>query len=76
MKILQEQSPKIVRMSAVALSAAVMAVAWAILDEYTSLLTPAVIVSSITSLVMLVAQFVDVRALRGGADVFTGEPGE
>ncbi len=78
MKILQtaQENPKIVRMSAVALSAAVMAVLWAIVDEYTSIGTPAVIVSSVTSLVMLVAQFVDVRAIGRGEDVFHGEPPE
>ena len=61
-------------MSAVALAAAVMAVLWAIVDEFTTFGVSAVIVSAVTSLVMLVAQFVDVKAKLGGAEVFEGEP--
>ena len=60
---------KTVRLSAVALSAAVMAVIWAILDEVFIYQPAAVIISSITSLVMLVAQFVDVKAKAAGAEV-------
>ena len=63
-------------MSAVALSGAVMAVVWALIDEYTDLGAPAVIVSSVTSLVMLVAQFTDVKRKAEGVEVFEGEPGE
>ena len=66
--------PKAVRMSAVALSAAVMAVLWAIIHEVSTGAMNPVIVSSITSLVMLVAQFVDVKAKAAGAEVFEGEP--
>jgi hypothetical protein len=61
-------------MSAVALSAAVMAVLWVIIDEYTDLYTPAIVVSSVTSLVMLFAQMVDVKARLSGAEVI--DPGE
>ena len=61
-------------MSAVALAAAVMAVLWALVDEFTTFGVSAVIVSAVTSLVMLVAQFVDVKAKLGGAEVFEGEP--
>ena len=56
-------------MSAVALSAAVMAVVWAIGDALTAAALPSVIVSSVTSLVMLVAQMVDVKARLGGVEV-------
>lgn len=73
MKILPEaldQVPaKAIRMSAVALSAAVMAVVWIVLDEYSNLDPPAVLVSAVTSLVMLVAQFTDVKAKAEGAEV-------
>ena len=68
-QLIQNQSPKIVRLSRVALAAGVMAVIWIILDEYTDLLVPAVLVSAITSLVMLVAQFLDVKAKSEGAEV-------
>ena len=71
---LNEVNPKAVRMSAVALSAAVMAVVWVVLDEYTDLYTPAVLVSAVTSLVMLVAQFLDIKAKRQGTEVI--DPGE
>ena len=73
MKILPEaldQVPaKAIRMSAVALSAAVMAVVWIVIDEYTSIDPPAVLVSAVTSLVMLLAQFTDVKARHDGAEV-------
>lgn len=65
--------PKILRMSAVALSAAVMGVIWAFADALISAQIPAIVVSSVTALVMLIAQFVDVRAKAGGAEVFHGE---
>ena len=74
MKQLSSLPPKAVRMSAVALAAAVMAVLWALVDEFTTFGVSAVIVSAVTSLVMLVAQFVDVKAKLGGAEVFEGEP--
>ena len=72
--IIASQSPKALRMSAVALSAAVMAVVWGIFDELSSGGTNPVIVSSITALVMLVAQFIDVKAKKDGSEVFEGEP--
>ena len=71
---LSNVSSRTVRMSAVGLSAAVMAVVWAIGDALTAAALPSVIVSSVTSLVMLVAQFSDVKARLGGAEVI--EPGE
>ncbi len=55
-------SAKSVRMSKVALSAGVMAVVWLLLDEYTDVYISAALVSAVTSLVMLVAQFYDFRA--------------
>ncbi len=55
-------SAKSVRLSAVALSAAVMAIVWILIDEYTLWFIPAVLVSAVTSLVMLIAQFIDFRA--------------
>ena len=77
MKILPEAleavPAKAIRMSAVALSAAVMAVVWIIIDEYTSIDPPAVLVSAVTSLVMLLAQFTDVKAKAEGAEVI--DPG-
>jgi hypothetical protein len=73
MKQLQETfaavPAKTIRMSAVGLAAGVMGVVWALIDEYTALGAPAVVVSAVTSLVMLVAQFVDVRAKEQGAEV-------
>ena len=62
-------APKTVRISIVALAAAVMAVVWAIVDEISMGGANPVIVSSITSLVMLVAQFIDVRAKSAGVEV-------
>ena len=62
-------SAKNVRLSAVALSAAIMAVVWVVLDTYTYWFIPAVLVSAVTSLVMLLAQFMDFRA----GEVFKGE---
>ena len=64
---------KTVRLSVVAFAAAVMAVIWAIVDEISMGGANPVIVSSITSLVMLIAQFIDVRAKAGGADVYEGQ---
>ena len=61
-------------MSAVALSAAVMAVIWAVIDEFIGVGFSPIVVSSITSLVMLIAQFVDVKAKTDGSEVFEGEP--
>ncbi len=55
-------SAKSVRMSKVALSAGVMAVVWLLLDEYTDVYISAALVSAVTSLVMLVAQFYDFKA--------------
>ncbi len=63
-------SAKSVRLSAVALSAAVMAVIWVVIDTYTFWFVPAVLVSAVTSLVMLIAQFMDFKA----GIVFKGKP--
>ena len=71
---LSQLPPKAVRMSKVALSAAVMAVVWAIVDEFTSVGFSPIVVSSITSLVMLLAQFYDYKAKVEGVEVFEGEP--
>ena len=69
-------SPKVLRLSVVALAAAVMAVVWAILDEISGGNFNPVIVSSVTSLVMLVAQFIDWKRKQEGADIFTPEDGD
>ncbi len=53
---------KSVRLSAVAFSAAVMAVVWLLIDTYTYWFVPAALVSAVTSLIMLVAQFLDFKA--------------
>jgi len=71
---LSSLQPKTVRMSKVALAAAVMAVVWALVDEFANQAFSPIIVSSITSLVMLLAQFADFRAKHEGAEVFEGEP--
>ncbi len=68
-KVTAGMSAKSVRLSAVALSAAIMAVVWVVLDTYTLWFIPAVLVSAVTSLVMLLAQFMDFRA----GEVFKGE---
>ncbi len=70
-KVTAGMSAKSVRLSAVALSAAIMAVVWVVLDTYTLWFIPAVLVSAVTSLVMLVAQFMDFRA----GEVFGGDDG-
>ena len=73
MAILQKiapDTPKAKRLSTVALSGAILAVVWAIVDEYSDLGAPAVIVSAITSLVMLVAGFYDFK--HADAESFTG----
>ena len=74
--VIKNMTPKTVRMSRVALSAAVMAVAWAIIDELAKVAISPIIVSSITALVMLIAQFLDFKARAGGDEVFEGEPDE
>ena len=66
-------SAKGVRMSKVALSAAVMAVIWLTLDEFTDLYLSAAWVSGVTSLVMLVAQFSDFKAKTEGEIVYKPE---
>ncbi len=72
-KIAPPSTPKAKRLSSVALAGAILAVIWAIVDEFTAFGVSAVIVSAITSLVMLMAGFYDFRA---GDDVetFAGEP--
>ena len=64
-------TPKAKRLSSVALAGAILAVVWAIVDEYTNLGAPAVIVSAVTSLVMLVAGFYDFK--HASDDSFSGE---
>ena len=54
-------SAKQKRLSSVALSAAVLAVVWAIVDEFTAGTMSPVIVSAVTSLVMLLAGFYDFK---------------
>ena len=68
-QLIKSQSPKVLRLSRVALAAGVMAVMWILIDEYTDLFPSAVLVSAITSLVMLIAQFLDVKAKSEGAEV-------
>ena len=66
-------STKSVRMSVVALSAAVMAVIWVVIDTYTYWFVPTVLVSAVTSLVMLVAQFFDFKMkARGDTVLYEG----
>lgn len=66
------ETPKAKRLSTVALSGAVLAVIWAIVDEFTTFGVSAVIVSAITSLVMLVAGFYDFKHV--DEETFAGEP--
>ena len=54
-------TPKSVRLSIVAVSAAAMAVVWALLDEFALEAISPVIVSTVTSLVMLLSQFYDIK---------------
>ncbi len=58
-RAITDLSPKQVRMSLVALAAAIMAVVWAVTDSVFGLLVPEALVSAVTALVMLVAQFYD-----------------
>lgn len=64
---ISEASPKVKRLSTVALAGAVLAVVWAVADEFLGV--PAVVVSAVTSLVMLVSGFYDFRA---DGDTFDG----
>ncbi len=66
-------SAKSVRMSKVALSAGVMAIVWLVLDEYTDLYISAALVSAVTSLVMLIAQFYDFKFKAEGGTPFEGD---
>ncbi len=68
-----KMSAKQMRLSVVALSAAVMAVVWVIIDEYTPIELVPALVSSVTSLVMLLAQFKDFKASAEGVEVFRPE---
>lgn len=65
-RAITDLSPKQVRMSLVALAAAIMAVVWAVTDSVFGLLVPEALVSAVTALVMLVAQFYDRKAGGGG----------
>ena len=73
--VTKNMTAKAVRMSVVALSAAVMAVFWILLDELANLEPSAGLVSAITALVMLIAQFYDYKATVAGVDLFEGEDG-
>ena len=66
-------SPKVKRLSTVALTGAALAVVWSLAD---ALFDPSpVFVSSVTSLVMLLAGFYDFKAEDSGVVTFTGEDG-
>jgi hypothetical protein len=71
--VTKNMTPKAVRMSMVALSAAVMAVVWIVMDEVFDLYFSPVLVSSVTALVMLIAQWVDVKHKAAGDEVFDGD---
>ena len=71
-KIAPPSTPKAKRLSTVALAGAILAVVWAIVDEFTTFGVSAVIVSAITSLVMLVAGFYDFKHV--DQDTFEGQP--
>ena len=68
-----DMSPKAVRMSVVAITAATMGVVWAVVDSATAMELDAVVVSSVTALVMLIAQFYDYKATVAGVDLFEGD---
>ena len=70
-KIAPPSTPKAKRLSTVALAGAVLAVVWAIFDEFGGGL-PAVVVSAVTSLVMLVAGFYDFK--HKDSETFEGQP--
>jgi len=72
-KVKINMSAKSVRMSVVALSAAVSTVIWLLLDEFTGFYVSAALVSASTSLVLLVAQFFDFKAKSEGHEVFDGD---
>jgi hypothetical protein len=75
-RVITDMTPKSVRMSVVALTAAVLAVVWAIVDQVFDGTVNAVIVSAVTALVMLIAQFYDHRAVVSGHEVFEGDGNE
>ena len=64
-------TPKAKRLSVVAVAGAVFALVWSLGDWLIPAAIPPVVVSSVTSLGMLVAGFVDFR--HADADTFTGE---
>ena len=65
------QTPKAKRISIVSLSAAVMLLLWAIAD-WAGVSVPAPVISALTSLVMLVAGFIDFK--HADDIVYDGEP--
>lgn len=67
------QTAKSRRLSLVSLSAAVMAVVWYVLDTWTDFYIDPVGVSLITSLVMLISGFYDLRAKDAGAELYHGD---
>ena len=68
-----DMGPKAVRMSVVALTSAVLVVFWGILDEVVPWALSPVLVSGFTALIMLVAQFMDHKALISGVEIFDGD---
>ena len=70
--VTKNMTPKSVRMSMVALSAAVMVVVWSIVDHYLSGF-PNTVAAGVTALVMLISQFYDFKAVVAGDEVFEGE---
>ena len=68
-----DMGPKAVRMSVVALTGAILTVVWALVDEFANQAISPILVSSVTALFMLIAQFYDYRATVTGADIFDGD---
>ena len=68
-----DMGPKAVRMSVVALTGAVLTVVWAFVDEFANQAISPILVSSVTALFMLIAQFYDYRASVSGVDLFDGD---
>ena len=68
-------APRTKRLSAGALAAAMLAVGWALIDEHFGIgAVSAVLVSATTSLVMLVANFVDF--MHADDDLYSGDEAE
>ena len=69
-KIAPPSTPKAKRLSTVALAGAILAVVWSLFDGFSDVYLPAVVISAVTSLVMLVAGFYDFK--HADADTFVG----